>query len=170
MLSLESPRWTQLQHAYGNASDIPGLLVQLKPDSRTGGKEEPWFSLWSALAHQGDIYSATFAAVPHVIEIFARSPSNASADFPHFAAWVEICRWKKAVEIPNDLAPDYHHSLSRMPSLIAASASSDWDEDFRRGALAALAACTGAPEMAEVILELKNENMPGLAEKLAFGE
>jgi len=170
MLSLESTRWAQLQHAYGSASDIPGLLNQLKPDSRTGGKEEPWFSLWSALAHQGDIYSATFAAVPHIIEIFARNPSAASATFPQFAAWVEICRWKKSVEIPSDLASDYSQSLIRIPDLIANAASNEWDDDFRCAALAALAACKGSPEMAEVILELTPENMPGLAEKLAFGE
>jgi hypothetical protein len=29
MLSLDSPRWSELEHAYGAASDIPSLLRQL---------------------------------------------------------------------------------------------------------------------------------------------
>lgn len=33
MLSLESSRWSALEHAYGQASDIPPLLRQLQ-DSR----------------------------------------------------------------------------------------------------------------------------------------
>jgi len=67
MLSLESPRWSELTHAYGCASDIPALLRQLMAVSDANADEEPWFTLWSALAHQGDVYSASFAAVPHVV-------------------------------------------------------------------------------------------------------
>jgi len=53
MLSLDSDRWSELQHAYGDASNIPALLVQLIDLPSATGDAEPWFSLWSALAHQG---------------------------------------------------------------------------------------------------------------------
>jgi hypothetical protein len=37
MLSLDDPRWNELQHAYGVASDIPALLSQLSELPPTAG-------------------------------------------------------------------------------------------------------------------------------------
>lgn len=67
MLNLDSPKWSELDHAYGKASDIPDLLRQLETIPNPDDNSEPWLSLWSSLAHQGDIYSASFAAVPHIV-------------------------------------------------------------------------------------------------------
>ena len=50
MLSLESPRWSELEHAYGQASDIPPLLRQLQDLPGSVGQSEPWFTLWGSLA------------------------------------------------------------------------------------------------------------------------
>jgi len=72
MLDLDDPRWSDLTHAYGKASDIPDLLRQLDKLPLATGDAEPWFSLWSALAHQGDVYPASFAAVPHVVAMLAK--------------------------------------------------------------------------------------------------
>jgi hypothetical protein len=58
------------------------------------GKAEPWFSLWSSLAHQGDVYSASFAAVPHVVHALSTAPERADASFFQFPTWVEIYRQK----------------------------------------------------------------------------
>jgi hypothetical protein len=68
MLPLDSPRWSELKHAYGFASDVPGLLSQLVAfPAEATYQDEPWFTLWSSLYHQGDIYPASFAAVPHIV-------------------------------------------------------------------------------------------------------
>src|SRR5688572_14620061 len=110
MLPLDSPRWSELTHAYGTAEDIPELLRQLKNLPRSHGEEEPWLTLWSSLAHQGDVYSASFAAVPHVIEALARAPERADSSYFQFPAWIEICRAKSAVEVPEIFArPTSHH-------------------------------------------------------------
>ena len=105
MLSLDSPRWSSLHHAYGSAVDIPELLRQLRELPASEGESEPWFPIWSALAHQGDVYSASFAAVPHVVHALGASPANADGVYFH-PAWVEICRRKKGVEVPEDLRAD----------------------------------------------------------------
>jgi hypothetical protein len=74
-LSLDDTlRWSNLQHAYGSASDVPGLLRRLEVLPASSGTDEPWFSLWSSLAHQGDVYSASFAAVPHVVRALSTAP------------------------------------------------------------------------------------------------
>lgn len=45
MLSLESSRWSALEHAYGQASDIPPLLRQLQDLPGSEGQAEPWLAL-----------------------------------------------------------------------------------------------------------------------------
>jgi hypothetical protein len=60
---------------------------------------DPWEAIWSALAHQGDVYSASFAAVPHVVAALEQDPAQAGSSYFQFPAWVEICRVK------NDLEP-----------------------------------------------------------------
>jgi hypothetical protein len=157
VLNLESSRWGELNHAYGIATDIPRLLAGLDslPDSK--GESEPWFSLWSALAHQGDVYSASFAAVPHVIHALAANPLKAGAVYFQFPAWVEICRQKNNVEVPKDLESAYFEALSQLPSLVAAASLREWDADFLQCAISAIAAAKGQVAVAEAVLELSPE-------------
>jgi hypothetical protein len=157
VLSLESSRWSQLEQAFGDASDIPALLVQLAGVPGSSGESEPWFSLWSALAHQGDVYDASFAAVPHVVQALATSPLKAEAVYFQFPAWVEVCRRKNEVEIPEDLAPAYFEALSQLPALVAAASAREWDAEFLQCALSAIAAAKGQAEVAEAVQELSPE-------------
>lgn len=154
MLSLDSPRWSELSHAYGAASDIPELLRQLETMPSSDGEKEPWFSIWSSLAHQGDVYSASFAAVPHVVRILAQAPNRADFSYFQFPAWVEICRQKKSVPVPKALETDYFSALQQLPSLVSAAANREWDEGFLLCALSAIAAAKGYGTVAEAIQEL----------------
>ncbi|MES2948174.1 MAG: hypothetical protein V4858_06470 [Pseudomonadota bacterium] len=157
MLSLDSPRWFELQDAYGPATDIPQLLRQLDGLPTSEGDKEPWFSLWSALAHQGDVYSSSFAAVPHVVAALASAPEKAEFTYFQFPAWVEVCRRKTGTPIPEDLRDAYFDALSQLPALVAAAAKRDWDPDFLASALAAVAAAKGQAKVAEAVLELTPE-------------
>jgi len=163
MLSLDSFEWSRLTHAYGSASDIPRLLSQLETLPSSIGNAEPWFSLWSALAHQGDVYPASFAAVPHVIEALSRDPSRTPYVFFQFPAWIEICRQRANLEVPEDVAPDYFASLLRLPALISAASTGNWDADLLASAMACLAISKGFASMAEVAFELNTENAPRIA-------
>ena len=154
MLSLDSPRWSELQHAYGTASDVPPLLAQLASLPGSSGKSEPWFSLWSALAQQGDVYDASFAAVPHIVQALASAPLKAEAVYFQFPAWVEICRGKNEVEVPKDLAGPYFDAIAMLPSLVAAASARERDAEFLQCALSAIAAAKGAVEVAEAVQEL----------------
>ncbi|WP_445277460.1 hypothetical protein [Streptomyces sp. DSM 41033] len=57
--------WSQLSHAYGSAEDIPALLDQIASEP----SPERWNDLWSALCHQGSVYSASFAALPWLADV-----------------------------------------------------------------------------------------------------
>jgi hypothetical protein len=161
MLGLDSPLWCELRDAYGSAAEIPELLRQLSALPSDEGSSEPWFSLWSALAHQGDVYSASFAAVPHVIEAIASSPERVTDVYFHFPAWIEICRHKNSVVVPDGLAADYFEALNRIPALVASAAQKKWSPAFTACALSAAAAAKGQHTVAEAVLELASPEMAG---------
>lgn len=156
MLDLKSSRWQELVHAYGSATDMPALLLQLRELPESKGNAEPWFSIWSSLAHQGDIYSASFAAVPHVISALAKAPSRADEAYFQFPVWVEICRVKNQVAPPDDLKADYFESLAMLPDLVASAACRDWTPGFLACALAAIAVAKGQPQVAEAVIEISS--------------
>jgi len=157
MLTLNSPRRSELEHAYGSATDIPALLRQLSALPPCQGEQEPWFTLWSALAHQGDVYSASFAAVPHVVAALASAPARADSAYFQFPAWVEICRSRKGIQVPEQLRLAYAEALGKLPGLVAAASSREWDASFLACALSAIAAAKGFPAVAEATQELTPE-------------
>jgi hypothetical protein len=136
------------------ASDIPALLRQLDELPGAAGDAEPWRSLWSALAHQGDVYPASFAAVPHVVAALATNPSAADATYFQFPAWIECCRARQGVQVPDDLLWAYRAALSRLPGLVAEASKRPWDDGFMQCALAAIAAAKGQPLIAEAVMEI----------------
>ena len=156
MLSLDSPKWSELVHAYGAATNIPELLRELEQMPPYEGENEPWYSMWSALAHQGDVYSASFAAVPHVVRILAQAPDKADFSYFQFPAWVEICRQKKSVAIPDELQADYFAALRQLPELAARAADREWDEALLICALSAIAVAKGYVKIAEATQELSS--------------
>ncbi|HDR9492197.1 hypothetical protein [Burkholderia stabilis] len=157
MISLDSSRWAELGHAYGNAADIPALLKQLEGMPASANNSEPWFTLWSALAHQGDVYDASFAAVPHVVRALASAPERADHSYFQFPAWVEICRARNMIQVPADLEPAYLLSLAQLPSLVATVSERACDAGLLVCMLAAVAVAKGQPKIAEAVLELTPE-------------
>ena len=159
-LPLDSPRWAELDHAYWKAHDTPALLAQLEAFPSSLYNAEPWYSLWSSLAHQGDVYPASFAAVPHVVRALAIAPLRADFAYFQFPAVVEAWRQRKGVQVPEDLHANYFAALAALPRLVAAAADKEWDGGFLSCALAAIAAAKGNGAVAEAALELSPDVAP----------
>lgn len=160
MLELTSPKWKKLSHAYGSAEDVPDLIEQLRaaPPPETY-ESEPWFSLWSALCHQSDVYAASYAAVPHIVEIAATKPHQHRLCHLSFVAAVEACRHRKsAPRIPADLQSAYSSALERAARLILESLIQDWDEKGYAVLLGAYAVVQGQPRLGNAIMELPEES------------
>jgi hypothetical protein len=171
MLPLESERWSQLSHAYGDASDVPSLLRDLEslpPDA--GSEAEPYFSLWSALCHQGDVYTGSYAAVPHIVRIMGTAPERVPMTLFLMVACIEIARCKgRGPAVPPDLQTDYSAALARIPELVAGAARARWDHWYCGAALAAVAAAKGFAQLAEAVLELDPETVKDVLRR-KFGE
>jgi hypothetical protein len=163
MLALESSFWSELQHAYGAASDIPALLSQLTNyPSEASYQDEPWFTLWSSLCHQGDIYSASFAAVPHIVRALAANPVRASMSFFLLPASIEVARASSDIIAPPSLANAYFDALAQLPRLTGEASRPGWSESMCTAALAATAAATGNHQTAQLLLETEPSDIPAV--------
>jgi hypothetical protein len=167
MLPLESHRWSELTHAYGPASDVPELIGQLESLPPEDGQEsEPYFSLWSALCHQGDVYTGSYAAVPHIVRIIGTSPERVPWTLFLMIACIEIARNKgRGPGMPADLLEAYQGALDRVPQLVGAAAQGTWNHWYCGAALAAMAAAKGFSTLAEALLELDPETAQDLVDQ-----
>ena len=74
---LDDIPWQSLRHAYGPASDVPGLLRALAVSGL--GQEAALYELFGNIWHQGTVYEASSYAVPFLVEL-AVEPSLARRD------------------------------------------------------------------------------------------
>lgn len=155
-LSLESPRWRELTQAYGTAEDIPALIAYLD----LAGEEERgeiWFGLWSTLCHQGDAYSGSYAAVPHLVAYAAppRPPAECARAL-HLVGAVEIARiGDRGPSLPDDLADAYRDALAAVPAIVAAHVGAAWDADTTQIFAGVLAITKGHPRFGNAALSLE---------------
>lgn len=162
MLALDDPQWSKLSHAYGNARDIPVLLKQLESNPLVPHEDwqsEPWFSLRSALCHQGDVYTASYATVPPIVRIGASSTST-TPDWRFFGlpASIEIARLSgNGPTIPAHLAKAYGAVWQALQNIIHAIAAKPWDELLSRCTAGTLVVAKGHVLLADTIMELSPE-------------
>ena len=166
MLSLGDDRWASFRHAYGEASDIPALLRQLGSfPAHDDYRAEPYFSLWSALCHQGDVYPASYAAVPVIVELMEAAPTRAHWSALLLVVSIEVARSReRGPEISSELAGPYLAALGRIPPLVAAMSIQACDELMVRVAAAAIAVSKGQAELASAILQLQPTLVPKFLE------
>lgn len=172
MIELGDPRWQTLSHAYGSAADIPELLRQLSAATgpKIGYDSEPWFTLWSSLCHQGDVYDASYAALPHIVEIACNAKEAIDFSFLQLPAAIEIARNSgSGPPVPNDLANAYGAAVSRLTECFVLHRHEDWDEPTLLSAASALAVAKGHHRVAEAIMNLDDSLITRLIE-LDFGD
>lgn len=71
MLSFDDNRWADLRGGYRIPFDPRPFLKMLETVQDTSGA---WHELWEGLHHQGNVGEASYAAVPHLVRIYGRSP------------------------------------------------------------------------------------------------
>lgn len=172
MLALNDDAWSELTHADGVACDIPFRLRELAGfpagEART---TEPYATLRRALLRQNCVYTASYAALPHMVEMMADAPERAHPGVLELVTRIEIARSKgNGPDMHDALAAMYEAALKRLPEVIAAMSRQSWDEAFTRIAAAALAVSRQQPTLAEAILELKPGKLADFMDTVADDE
>ena len=160
MLSLSDPRWAELRHAYGAAADVPALLARAATERRPGHhRDSAWFELWSALCHQGDVYTASFAAVPHLIALAPDSLRRHSYEPLLLSGSIEQARLeRRAPPVPEDLAAAYSAAIQTARKLAEQALPGAWNDDARTALGGSLAAFRGDLAGARAIFEADLES------------
>lgn len=146
-----------MQHAYGDAADVPEMLRALASSTKpkSGSQAEPWFSLWSSLCHQGEVYTASYVAVPHIVQI--ASEAKASIDFSFFElpAAIEVARKTgRGPDIPGEHADDYHRAIAGLMDNASRYQNEPWDQSMVLSIAAAQAVAKGQIDVAQALLNL----------------
>jgi len=159
MLPLDDAQWSTLSDAYGASSGIPKLLTQAEALPEDSGENaEPYFSLWSALCHQGDVYSASYAALPHLVRIVEENPQRFRWTLLSLVHAIEFARAEgREPAVSENLSDAYQSALARVPGIASALLAGERTEVELRVILAACASAKGFPLIGEAIAELTPE-------------
>jgi hypothetical protein len=166
MLSLDSPRWAELCHVYGEAGDIPDLLRALaaSPTEPVLEWSEPWKQLWEAMCHGGlDVGTASYAAVPHLLRIGRTAAPEARWGYFFFVASIELSRQRGlGPEVPADLQEPYSAALHDLHRWAWEIADQTWDRLLTLAVVTALAASKGDTDLAYVLSLATPDELPRL--------
>jgi len=155
MLQLDDPRWHELEHALGSAADTPGLLEDLASIKDSSARAKIWEKLWTTLCHQDDVFTASYAAVPHILHIAVETREPVDWGLFGLPAAIEIGRLRgTGPPIPDFLRPDYERALSDAGRLIGLHWHSSWDRILLRVAFGLAAAAKGDVDLADALMNL----------------
>lgn len=153
-LALDSPRWRTLQQAYGSAEDIGALLAALYDQDDDDARTELWYGAWATLCPGDRIYSAAYAAAPHLLRIAATRDFAERVSAIHLVAQVEISRHASgAPGIDDDLVAAYASAIESLPSQVMQLVAMTWDEPTAQVLAAALLAGKRQHALARLLLQ-----------------
>jgi hypothetical protein len=158
MLSLTSPRWAELEQGYGTAEDVPRLLHVLATTDDTSARAEVWFALWRMLCRPDAVFTAAYAAAPHLLDTAAGFALEERVEAIHLVARIEVMRRTPgAPTIPADLLADYAEAVERLPALVAGAIGEPWTAETGQILAAALLIGKRQGELGAAVLELGKE-------------
>jgi len=99
LLPLESSRWLELGTAVGLGTKTAATLREVL-DSRFD--TAAWERLYDLVMHQGTIYPAAYAVLPHVLAACERAPASVWIDLGYLVSAIDSRAWH---DIPRDLVP-----------------------------------------------------------------
>lgn len=115
MLSLDSPRWSQLKAAGGNPSLVTGLIRSLV----LSPSKHDWDEVWEQVSHQWTAYPIAFAALPHLIQL---GIEQGIAKSPEFLLGLgrTVDSLARLGDPPADLEADFAAALRQVAPIVQA--------------------------------------------------
>ena len=165
MLTLDSDRWDGLDQAYGRAGDVPRVLTALESLDDPGQRKALWFALWRMLCQQGNVFTASYAAVPHLLRIGSAFPFSERIGAIHLVCRVELLRRTPAAPpVPDDLVASYADAIDGLPTIVSGCTNEFWEIDVAQILAAALVIGKRQGALGALILELGNDEQHQEAE------
>jgi hypothetical protein len=164
MLSLDDPKWAKLTGGYRTPIDVRPLLLRLEADPSAA-----WDELWNELYHQGDVGTASFAAVPHLVRIHR---SRGVVDWNTYAmiASIELARDDpRNPKLPAWAAVGYDTALGELAKLGLEELPRAELPEAVRAILSVIAIAYGARAHGRVVLEFDEDEVREIVEAYEAG-
>jgi hypothetical protein len=165
LLSLDDSRWPELEGGYRVPFDARPLLKELRT---TGASQQTWEKVWAELFHQGDIGQASFAVVPHLVNI-CREHGKQDWNPYAFVATVELARGKGGNPEPAAWLKDaYIAGVAELARLGLSEYAHATSPELARSILALAALWKGLSTYGEILIDFTEDEVAELRE-MAFG-
>lgn len=159
MISLDDKIWKELTSGYKILYDVSPVLKRLEMTNDPSTEDEIWKELWEELHHQGDIGTASYLAIPHLIRI---AKTKERVDFNIFGLFstIEIQRHVDGnPEIPSEFRTEYLDSLKEIVDLVQIIKNDNWDNTLTSCVLSAIAVSKGQIKLGKILLDLEDPDM-----------
>jgi hypothetical protein len=160
MLPLDDKLWSNLNHkSWGPL--YPEVLRHLNDTIAADRYSRDCLVELETMCHQWSTYELTLAAVPHLVDICRKLPSESTAriDLLAWAGWCVACIHLNRQDGSEQLKKWFNESITVARDLIAQSLPFTHDSDGEpsnvRQLLAAFAACHGNAALAFMLYELE---------------
>ena len=165
MLPLDDARWTQMFGGYRAPFDPRPLFRRLEKDATA---KPAWDTLWNELHHQGDVGEASYAAIPHLVNIY-RSHGGLDWNTYAIACTIELAREVAGnPPLPEWLAAGYRHAIDELARTALIQLPEAADQETVRSMLALVAIWKGARTYGRLLAEFGEDEVLEL-EQQAFG-
>jgi hypothetical protein len=156
MLSFADKRWEGLWGGYRAPFDPRPALEKLSSENEA---KEAWHELWEGLHHQGDVGEASYAAVPHLVQIGSRF-ANGGWNLFGLVATIELARGQgKNPDVPGWLRKDYFQAIRVLAEVGSSQIFKTQDTYDIRAMLSVLALAKGARTHARFLLEYSDDEL-----------
>ena len=117
-----------------------------------------WHELWGELHHQGDVGEASYASVPHIVEIHRKS---GVVNWNPYAivACIESARTAGNPNVPDWLEKDYFYSIQELSQIGIAEISRTNEPEAVRAILSIIAIAKGLRNHGRFLLEYSEEEL-----------
>jgi hypothetical protein len=115
----------------------------LRDLSRKETEGDAWERIWGSLCHQGDVYPASFAAVPHIVALAERRPADEQVMYWGFVGAVAAHGCQGGAGLRDDLRVAYLKALERVGPQVFQALTARPPEDSTIQLLHVLAAIRG---------------------------
>jgi hypothetical protein len=156
MLEMEDERWTELRGGYRMPFDVRPLLRKLSDGEDDAGT---WTALWDELHHQGDVGEASYAAVPHLVNIY-RQRGILDWNIYAIVAIIDLARnMGLNPDVPDCLKISYFNAIEELARIGSVEILQASDSETARAILSILAIAKGLRSFGRFLVSYSEDEL-----------
>jgi hypothetical protein len=155
-LDWNDARWSELCGGYRSPYDPRPALARLAQPAEAAAA---FAELWDELHHQGDVDTASYAAVPHLVQLYAKHGQQGDNTYAILGI-IELARHAgRNPSLPEWLRDGYDNAWRRLGQLALDDLARATDPSLARSAMGAIAIARGMPQVGEILLESTDDEI-----------